>query len=88
MFLAHSRELGAMFEKHTVQTDSPNPGTGTPFLHLRRASEIIIFKNHGQAAGTSLEHTHSQIVGTVVVPSNIRKKLEEAYRYSSDITTD
>jgi UDPglucose--hexose-1-phosphate uridylyltransferase len=45
---------------------------------------IIIFKNHGEAAGTSLEHTHSQIVGTAVVPSNIRKKLEEAARYYDD----
>ena len=45
---------------------------------------IIIFKNHGEAAGTSLEHTHSQITGTTVVPSNIRKKLEEVARYYDD----
>jgi UDPglucose--hexose-1-phosphate uridylyltransferase len=49
-----------------------------------RIKLIIIFKNHGEAAGTSLEHTHSQIVGTAVVPSNIRKKLEEAARYYDD----
>jgi len=49
-----------------------------------RIKLIIIFKNHGQAAGTSLEHTHSQLVGTAVVPSNIRKKLEEAARYYDD----
>ena len=49
-----------------------------------RIKLIIIFKNHGEAAGTSLEHTHSQIVGTAVVPSNIRKKLEEGARYYDD----
>ncbi|MGD0663129.1 MAG: DUF4931 domain-containing protein, partial [Syntrophorhabdales bacterium] len=38
----------------------------------RRIKLIIIFKNHGEAAGTSLEHPHSQLVGTPVVPSNIR----------------
>jgi UDPglucose--hexose-1-phosphate uridylyltransferase len=57
------------------------------YLALRedpRIKLIIIFKNHGEAAGTSLEHTHSQIVGTAVVPSNIRKKLEEAARYYDD----
>jgi UDPglucose--hexose-1-phosphate uridylyltransferase len=57
------------------------------YLALRedpRIKLIIIFKNHGQAAGTSLEHTHSQITGTAVVPSNIRKKLEEAARYYDD----
>ena len=45
---------------------------------------IIVFKNHGEGAGTSLDHTHSQLVGTSVVPSNIRKKLEEAARYYDD----
>jgi len=57
------------------------------YLALRedpRIKLIIIFKNHGEAAGTSLDHTHSQIVGTAVVPSNIRKKLEEAARYYDD----
>ncbi len=57
------------------------------YLALRqdpRIKLIIIFKNHGEAAGTSLEHTHSQITGTAVVPSNIRKKLEEAARYYDD----
>jgi UDPglucose--hexose-1-phosphate uridylyltransferase len=50
----------------------------------RRIKLIIIFKNHGEAAGTSLDHTHSQLVGTPVVPSNIRRKLEEAARYYDD----
>lgn len=49
-----------------------------------RIKLIIIFKNHGEAAGTSLDHTHSQIVATSVVPSNIRRKLEEAARYYDD----
>ena len=51
------------------------------YLALRedpRIKLIIVFKNHGEAAGTSLDHTHSQLVGTAVVPSNIQKKLEEA----------
>jgi UDPglucose--hexose-1-phosphate uridylyltransferase len=46
------------------------------YLALRedpRIKLIIVFKNHGEAAGTSLDHTHSQLVGTSVVPSNIRR---------------
>jgi UDPglucose--hexose-1-phosphate uridylyltransferase len=57
------------------------------YLALRedpRIKLIIVFKNSGEAAGTSLDHTHSQLVGTAVVPSNIRKKLEEAARYYDD----
>ena len=57
------------------------------YLALRddpRIKLIIVFKNHGEAAGTSLDHTHSQIVGSAIVPSNIRRKLEEAARYYDD----
>jgi len=45
---------------------------------------IIIFKNQGRSAGTSLEHPHSQLVATPIVPLYIRKKLEEASRYYDD----
>ncbi len=37
---------------------------------------IIIFKNHGEEAGTSLVHPHTQIVATPVVPPYIRRKYE------------
>ncbi|MCZ0901202.1 DUF4931 domain-containing protein, partial [Microcoleus sp. HI-ES] len=39
---------------------------------------IIIFKNHGESAGTSLEHPHSQIAATPVVPSQFRSRIDEA----------
>jgi UDPglucose--hexose-1-phosphate uridylyltransferase len=47
----------------------------------RRIRLILIFKNHGAAAGTSLRHPHSQIVATPVVPAYVRRKCEEAIRY-------
>jgi UDPglucose--hexose-1-phosphate uridylyltransferase len=50
----------------------------------RRIKLVIIFKNHGPAAGTSLEHGHSQIVGTAVVPSDIRRRLDQAARHYDD----
>jgi UDPglucose--hexose-1-phosphate uridylyltransferase len=42
---------------------------------------VIIFKNQGPSAGTSLEHPHSQLVATPVVPKHIRMKYEMAIRY-------
>lgn len=42
---------------------------------------VIIFKNQGASAGTSLEHPHSQLVATPVVPKHIRMKYEVAIRY-------
>jgi len=49
-----------------------------------RFSIVIIFRNHGTRAGTSLEHPHSQLIATPIVPTNIRHLLEEAMRYYDD----
>ncbi|NVM53015.1 MAG: galactose-1-phosphate uridylyltransferase [Candidatus Helarchaeota archaeon] len=45
---------------------------------------VTIFRNFGEAAGTSLEHPHSQIIATPVVPNSIRYPIEEATRYYDD----
>jgi UDPglucose--hexose-1-phosphate uridylyltransferase len=45
------------------------------------AKLVIIFKNYGAAAGTSLEHSHSQLLVTPVVPKHIRMRHEVALRY-------
>lgn len=50
-----------------------------------RIELIIIFKNHGEAAGTSLEHSHSQLIGLPIVPTQVRGRLEEAMRYYDDV---
>ncbi len=43
--------------------------------------QVIIFKNHGPSAGTSLEHPHSQIVATPVVPWHRRHSYDVAVRH-------
>jgi UDPglucose--hexose-1-phosphate uridylyltransferase len=45
------------------------------------AKFVIIFKNHGASAGTSLQHSHSQIVVTPVVPRYVRMRHEVAMHY-------
>ena len=42
---------------------------------------VIIFKNNGEGAGTSLLHPHSQIIGTPVTPLQVRHRIEEGMRY-------
>jgi UDPglucose--hexose-1-phosphate uridylyltransferase len=39
---------------------------------------ITIFRNHGPLAGTSLEHPHSQIIATPIVPPHVRYPMEQA----------
>jgi UDPglucose--hexose-1-phosphate uridylyltransferase len=42
---------------------------------------IMIFKNQGEAAGASLEHSHSQLIATPVVPKRVFEEFEGAKRY-------
>ncbi len=51
----------------------------------KRIESIVIFKNHGESAGTSLEHPHSQITATPVVPSQVRYRMIEAISYFDDM---
>jgi UDPglucose--hexose-1-phosphate uridylyltransferase len=43
-----------------------------------RINLVTIFRNHGARAGTSLEHPHSQIIATPIVPPHVRYPLEQA----------
>lgn len=47
-------------------------------------AQIVLFKNHGPEAGTSLEHPHSQMVAVPVVPGEIRQRVSSAMRYHDD----
>ncbi|MGB9592329.1 MAG: galactose-1-phosphate uridylyltransferase, partial [Candidatus Kryptoniota bacterium] len=49
-----------------------------------RIEAIIIFKNHGEEAGTSIIHPHSQLVATPIVPYQVRSRIDEAIRYFDD----
>ncbi|MCL5005956.1 MAG: galactose-1-phosphate uridylyltransferase [Acidobacteria bacterium] len=46
-----------------------------------RVEQVTIFKNHGEAAGTSLEHPHSQIIGAPVITSQLRDRLINALKH-------
>ena len=47
----------------------------------RRFKYILIFKNHGEAAGASLEHAHSQLIALPILPINVVQELEGAKQY-------
>jgi len=44
----------------------------------RRIAHITIFKNHGQDAGASLEHPHSQLIAAPVISQQIRERFQQA----------
>jgi UDPglucose--hexose-1-phosphate uridylyltransferase len=47
----------------------------------RRFQTVVIFKNHGAEAGTSLSHPHWQLIATPVVPRLLRMKHFEASEF-------
>jgi UDPglucose--hexose-1-phosphate uridylyltransferase len=46
-----------------------------------RLEYVLIFKNHGVAAGASLSHPHSQLIATPILPELVAEELEGAIRY-------
>jgi UDPglucose--hexose-1-phosphate uridylyltransferase len=42
----------------------------------RRFRCILLFKNHGEAAGASLEHSHSQFIALPIVPKLVKEKID------------
>ncbi|HWF08388.1 MAG TPA: galactose-1-phosphate uridylyltransferase [Bryobacteraceae bacterium] len=47
----------------------------------RRLRYILLFKNHGEAAGATLEHTHSQLIALPVVPKRVQEEIDGARHY-------
>jgi UDPglucose--hexose-1-phosphate uridylyltransferase len=57
---------------------------GRMMLADPRVEHVVFFKNHGLAAGASLVHPHTQLLGLPVVPYSVRGRIEEARRYFDD----
>jgi len=58
--LENPAEIAAMYIERYRTIDAPH---------------VAIFKNHGPMGGASLEHIHSQIVGTTFVPPRVEREL-------------
>jgi UDPglucose--hexose-1-phosphate uridylyltransferase len=51
-----------------------------------RVKLVLVFKNQGERAGTSLAHPHSQIIATPLIPPDVHQRLAvaRAYRNTHD----
>jgi UDPglucose--hexose-1-phosphate uridylyltransferase len=52
-------------------------------VHSRdpRIGYVLIFKNHGPAAGASLDHPHTQLIATPIVPVQVKEEMNGAAKY-------
>lgn len=46
-----------------------------------RFEYVLVFKNHGEAAGASLEHPHSQLIATPIIPIMLTEELTGSAQY-------
>ncbi|MCK4823640.1 galactose-1-phosphate uridylyltransferase, partial [bacterium] len=49
----------------------------------KRNKYVLVFKNHGRGAGTSLVHTHSQVIAYNKIPGVISEKVEAVRKFDS-----
>jgi len=49
----------------------------------KRIKYVLIFKNEGDAAGASLEHTHTQLIALPIVPQLVQEEINNAQQYFS-----
>ena len=47
----------------------------------RRFRYVLVFKNHGAQAGATLEHTHTQLIATPIIPRTLQEEIEGARSY-------
>ena len=48
---------------------------------INGVNSVLIFKNHGAEAGTSLAHEHSQLISTKKIPTLIENEVKEYKKY-------
>ncbi|MFQ5900984.1 MAG: galactose-1-phosphate uridylyltransferase [Thermodesulfobacteriota bacterium] len=54
------------------------------FIDLKKDDRfryILIFKNHGEQAGATLEHTHSQLIALPIIPKRVTEELDGSLEY-------
>ncbi len=80
----HNRILPLMGEQEILELIQTYCARYQVLRADQRVKLILVFRNHGPRAGTSLAHPHSQVVATPIIPFYIRQKYEVAIRHYDD----
>jgi UDPglucose--hexose-1-phosphate uridylyltransferase len=81
----HSRYMALLPDAHVARILSAYRERYNALSVDQRVNHITIFKNHGADAGASMQHPHSQLIATPVIPSQVRHRLFEALRHYDDV---
>lgn len=81
---AHNTTLGLMSDEEVRRALATSVARAQEIAADSRIEQIVPFKNHGEKAGASMAHPHSQIIGLPIVPGDVRHRIEEARRFFDD----
>lgn len=77
----HHLSLGQMEVEHVAGVLRAYRERSLDLRKDERFQYILIFRNHGEVAGASLEHPHSQLIATPVVPKRVQEEMRSARQY-------
>ena len=77
----HDQTLGTMPQQQAEDVLSAFRERILDLKQDSRLQYVLIFKNHGEAAGASLEHPHSQLIATPIIPKRVREEVDGARQY-------
>ena len=77
----HAEDLADLSVEHIHQVLRAYRDRVVDLHRDRRFRYVLVFKNHGAQAGATLEHTHTQLIATPIIPRFIQEELNGAQRY-------
>jgi UDPglucose--hexose-1-phosphate uridylyltransferase len=77
----HNKSLSDLSETHITEILLAWKQRMVDLKKDTRFRYILIFKNHGEAAGASLEHSHTQLIAMPIIPKRVWEEIEGARRY-------
>lgn len=77
----HAKDLADLEIDHLVQVINAFRARALDLHRDRRFRYVLIFKNHGPQAGATLEHSHTQLIATPIIPRFIMEELEGSRKY-------
>jgi UDPglucose--hexose-1-phosphate uridylyltransferase len=77
----HSKGLGDLADQEVTEVLFSFKARILDLRNDLRFRYILLFKNHGSAAGATLEHSHSQLIALPVTPRQVAEEIEGARRH-------
>ena len=77
----HARELSELSDAEVTEVLFAFKARIIDLKNDQRFRYILLFKNHGSAAGATLEHTHSQLIALPVTPRQVADEIDGARRH-------